>query len=221
MMISMISSIVIIKMYEKKSKNVDLLFLISGVLTACFDMLSCGTLPCTLPLFIYIYLHIIDGKKIPFKKIVQYILLWLAGGVLSYVVKWIILMIHYRGGFREHVLEPMKVRVGSGDMGRMEMFLDSISMIPHYLFPYNCYILTYILLGLGLFFFIYLLRDKKNRMNYIYLLIVSCIPFIRYFFLAEHSNYHNYFTYRAFLPDVMFVLLFICMGVWKIQKKSN
>ncbi len=219
MMITMISSILIMKMYDTNSKNVDLLFLINGVLTACFDMLSGGTLPVTIPLFIYVYLHMKDHKKFPFKLFVRYILLWLAGGVFSYVVKWCILMLHYHGGFREHVLEPMKVRVGSGDMTRMEMFKDSMQFIPHYLFPYDFYVFDTILIALGLGSFINLLFDKKNRRYMIYLFILCLIPFIRYYFLAEHSNYHNYFTYRAFWPVVMFILLSICLGVIKIKDK--
>ncbi len=218
-MITMISSILIIKMYEKNSKNVDLLFLFNGVLTACFDMLSCGTLPVTIPLFIYIFLHILDGKKMKFRLLFRYVMLWLLGGILSYVVKWVILCIHYNGGFKEHVLEPMKVRVGSGNQGRLTVFSDSIYEVLHYVFPYDLYVFKYILISIGLLAFCYKLRDKKNRLNYIYLLIICTIPFIRYLFLAEHSNYHNYFTYRAFLPVIMFLLLFIVLAFIDIKKK--
>ncbi len=218
-MITMISSIIIIKMYEKKSKNVDLLFLANGVLTACFDMLSCGTLPVTIPLFIYIYLHILDGKKLKFRLLFRYVMLWLLGGILSYVVKWIILCIHYGGGFKEHVLEPMKVRVGSGDQGRLAVFGASIYGVLHYVFPYDLYVFKYVFIILGLLAFFYMLKEKKNRLNYIYLLIICTIPFIRYLFLAEHSNYHNYFTYRAFMPIIMFLLLFIILAFIKLKKK--
>ena len=217
-MITMVSSIIIIKMYENKSKNVDLLFLTNGVLTACFDMLSGGTLPVTIPLFIYVYLHILDGKKFKFRLLVRYILLWLLGGILSYVVKWIILLIHYNGGFKEHVLEPMKVRISAGDQGRVAIFMSSIYEVLHFVFPYDLQTLKFIFIGLGLISFIYVLNDKKNRNNYLYLLIICLIPFIRYFFLAEHSNYHNYFTYRAFLPNIMFILLFISLAVIKLKK---
>ncbi len=218
-MITIISSIIIIKMYENNSKNVDLLFLINGILTACFDMLSGGTLPVTIPLFIYIYLHIIDKKELKFKLLLRYILLWLLGGVLTYVVKWIILVIHYNGGFKEHVLEPMKVRISSGEEGRIAVFKDSIYKVLHFIYPYDLYVLKYIFITTGLLSFIYTLKDKKNRKNYIYLFIICLIPFIRYFFLAEHSNYHNYFTYRAFLPVIMFLLLFISLAMIDIYKE--
>ena len=48
-MISMIASIVLIKMYENKNKNIDLLFLIVGMLTVYFDHITCETLTLTLP----------------------------------------------------------------------------------------------------------------------------------------------------------------------------
>lgn len=218
-MITMISSIIIIKMYERNSKNVDLLFLINGILTACFDMLSGGTLPVTIPLFIYIYLHILDNKKFKFRLLVRYILLWLLGGILTYVAKWIILLIHYHGGFREHVLEPMKVRISSGDQGRLAIFASSIYGVLHFIYPYDLYIFKYIFIVIGLLSFIYVLKNKKNRTNYLYLFIICLIPFIRYLFLAEHSNYHNYFTYRAFLPVIMFLMLFISLAFIDIKNK--
>ncbi len=220
MMITLVSSIVIIKMYDNKSKNVDLVFLINGILTACFDMLSCGTLPVTVPLFIYVYLHIIDGKKFKFRLLFKYILLWLLGGVVAYSVKWILLVIHYNGGFREHVLEAMKLRTGSGDQGRLAMFIDTIYQVPHYIYPFDLYIFKAIFIGLGIASFINMLFDKKNRSNYISLFIICLIPFIRYFFLAEQSNYHNYYTYRAFLPVVMFLMLFISLSFVNIKEKS-
>ena len=219
MMITMISSIIIVKMYEEKSKNVDLLFLINGILSCCFDMLSGGTLAVTIPLFIYIYLHILDGKKIKFSLFIRYIFLWLFGFMFAFIMKWILLVIHYHGGFREHVLEPMKVRIGSGDQGRFSVFFDSINGVLHYIFPYDLYIIKYLFIGLGMISFFYLLKEKRTRKNYIYLLLICLIPFIRYFLLAEHSNYHNYFTYRAFLPNIMFTLLFICLAFINIKER--
>ena len=61
--------------------------------------------------------------------------------------------------------------------------------------------------------------SQTNRINYISLSILCIIPFIRYFFLAEHSNYHNYFTYRCFLPVIMFLLLCIVNTLKDIKKK--
>ena len=218
-MITMFSSIILIKLYERKSKNIDLLFLVNGTLTACFDMLSCGTLPVTIPLFIYIYLNMLDNKKIKFRLILRYILLWLFGGALAYVVKWIILVIYYHGGFKEHVLEPMKVRIGSGDEKRLTVFTRSILEAPSYIYPYNLNILKCILFITGIISFIYLLFDKKKRTYYIYFFIICLIPFIRYLFLAEHSDYHNYFTYRCFLPVIMFIMLSIVFASKKLINK--
>ena len=75
-MISMLASIVLINMYENKSKNIDLLFLIVGMLMVYFDHITCETLTLTLPLFIYIYLNMKDNKSIKSKDIIKYILLW-------------------------------------------------------------------------------------------------------------------------------------------------
>lgn len=223
-MICLISSIMIIKMYENNSKNIDLLFLGSGIITACFDNLSCETLSLTLPLFIYIYLHLVDKKKFVFKDLFKYIVLWGFGYGIAFIFKWALLVIHYKGKFIDYVLKPMSVRIGTNKMSRLEIFRDSISLVPHYLVPFYFDSIKYIMIVLGIVSFIYLLFDNKRRKYYLGLLVICSIPFIRYFVLGEHSNYHNYFTYRCFLVVVMFLLLSILLVVNKIvfkHKKKN
>ena len=51
-----IFTLLILKAYEKNSKNICLLFALSGSLTCFFDFLTCETLTLTIPLFIYIFL---------------------------------------------------------------------------------------------------------------------------------------------------------------------
>ena len=209
-LIAMISSIILIKMYEKNNQNIDLIFLINGMLAVYFDLITCETITLTLPLFIYIYLHMIDSKQIQNKEIIKFIILWLLGYVLTFGVKWLLLIIHYHGHFVEKVLEPMRERIYYEDKTVFNVFINNIRELPSYFYPFNYYRVKKIILILAIIsFLILVIKDKKRRKCYIWLLLISLVPFVRYLVLSSHSDFHNYFTYRAFLTPLMF--MFTCL----------
>ncbi len=219
-MISMISSIIMINMYEKKSKNIDLLFLIVGMLAVYFDHITCETLTLTLPLLICIYLNTKDNKKIKSREIIKYILLWLMGYIFTFIMKWLLLIIHYNGHFMDKVINPMRERVYYEDKNLLFVFLETMKQLPNYLYPFRYYTFKIVIAILGLLSSIYLIiKNKKIRTNYIWLLLIAIIPIIRYLVLSSHSNYHNFFTYRAFLPTIMILLLSIILVINLVYKK--
>lgn len=216
-MISMITSILIIKMYEKKNKYIDLLFFIVGMLTVYFDHITCETLTLTLPLFIYVYLNMKDKKKLNIKEIIKYVVLWLIGYCSTFLVKWIILAIHYNGDIINRVIVPMSIRIYYEDQNLFSVFFNTLKELPNYFYPFGYITIKCILLLLSIISFIYLLiKDKKSSQYYLVLLLISIIPLIRYFVLSSHSNYHNFFTYRAFLPFIIMCLLFIILAITNV-----
>ena len=216
-MISMIASIIIIKMYEKKNKHIDLLFFIVGMLTVYFDHITCETLTLTLPLFIYVYLNMKDKKKLNLKEIIKYVVLWLIGYCSTFLVKWIILAIHYNGDIIKRVIDPMTVRVYYEDQNIFSVFFNTLKELPNYFYPFGYITVKCIFLVLSIIAFVYLLiKEKKSSKYYLVFLLISIIPIIRYFVLSSHSEYHNFFTYRAFLPFVMMTFLYIILGIKKL-----
>ncbi len=224
-MISMIASIIIIKMYDKKSKNIDLLFLIVGMATCYFDLITCETITLTLPLFIYVYLNMKNKKNINIKEIIMFIGLWLIGYCFTFLVKWIILAIHYHGDIINKVFDPMSIRIYYEDQNVFSVIFNSLKELPNYFYPFGYYVGKCIILVFSLVAFVYLLiKDRKSSKYYLLLFLISIIPFIRYCVLSSHSDYHNYFTYRAFLPFIIMCLLFIILAISKmisIKKKTS
>ena len=218
-MISMIASIILIKMYEFKNKNIDLLFLIVGMLTVYFDHITCETLTLTLPLFIYVYLNMNDSKKVKSKSTIKFIMLWLLGYCFTFGFKWLLVIIHYHGGFIDKVLNPMAIRIMYENENIFIVFFNTLKELPNYLYPFGFLTIKMIVLFISILLLIYLIvKDKKNKHYYLWLFLIATVPLIRYFVLSSHSNYHNYFTYRAFLPFIMMILLCIILGTKKIFK---
>ncbi len=222
--LAFISSLITIKMYEKKSKNIDLLFLIIGMLTAYFDLLSCETITLTLPLFIYLFLHLKDEKKLDIKLIIKVIVLWLIGFIISYLAKWLLLVIHYHGHFKDKVINPMTIRVYKDDTNIFESFILSIKNSFHYFIPFAHIKLKHIFVIVStIICFINLILEKKNRITYLFLILICITPLARYFVLSSHSADHNYFTYRAFIPIIMLLItsdILLLTKLKKIKKSS-
>ncbi len=213
-MISMISSIVLMKLHDNKSKNIDLLFLVSGMLTVYFDHISCETITLTLPLFIYIYLYMKDNKNNKKKEIIKLVILWICGYCLTFFTKWLLLIIHYHGGLMDKIINPMKIRIYYENKNIFLIFFNTLKELPSYLYPFGYNNIKIFILLIGILLLLYIIVKEKNKRHYyIELFLVSIIPFIRYFVLSSHSNYHNFYTYRAFLPFIMICLLSIILGM--------
>jgi hypothetical protein len=209
--IAIITSLILIKKYEKNDHNIDLVLLITGMLTAYFDVLSCETITITLPLFIYLFLHLKEEKRIDYKLIIKVVILWLLGFVIAFLAKWLLLTIHYNGSFVKKVIEPMKIRIYSGN----NIFIDSLKASLNYFIPFaNNKPKIIFLIVSTIILIINIILEKKNRITYLFLILISIIPITRYFALSLHVSVHNYFTYRAFLP---IILLFIISDLLLIK----
>lgn len=208
-LISMIVTIILIKMMNKNSKNIDLLFLITGMITCFFDLLSCETITLTIPLFVFVYLKWQEEKKLRFKELFLYILLWGVGYIGTFIMKWVITVFYYHGHFMDKIFVPMTKRIVYENSSIIKIFYTSIKDVLHYIYPFNNNILKITLLILGIISYIILLFNHNNRKYLIMLLIIGVIPFIRYLVLTSHSDYHNYFTYRAFIPFIMLLIISI------------
>ena len=223
--IAIIASLIAIRMYEKKSKNIDLLFLIVGMLTAYFDFLSCETITLTIPLFIYLFIHLKDDKKIDIKLIIKIIVLWLVGFVISNLVRWLLVVIHYNGHFKEKVLDPMSIRVYKENSNIFKAFINNIRNSFNYFIPFAYIKEKFIFVILStIIYIVNLIKEKKNRIIYLFLVLICMVPLGRYFVLSSHVMDHNYFTYRAFFPIIMLLiisdLLFIKSLIKKIKNIS-
>ena len=205
-LISYISCLVLLRMLHKKSKNINLLFLVNGMLICFFDFLTCETITLSLPLFIYVYLR---KEKIEYKEIFKYVLLWVFGYVSMFVIKWIIAYLLCGNDFINSTIYYAKKRIYYEKNNIFLVTLSCIGKIINQLFIFNK-IKYSITLFIAIFFYIIynISFNNKNR-KITQLLLISLIPILRYIVLSAHAYAHYYFVYRAMLPFIMFAFIYI------------
>lgn len=210
-LIAFIGSIYLLKMIKNNSKNLDILFLLLGIVTCFFDFLTCETITLTLPLFIYIYLKIVNNKKINLKEIIKYCFLWISGYGFMFFTKWIIDCIYFGSDFYKIIFDKAVVRVVDKTKSFLGVIFANYLKIIKCIFPLNKfkYSLT-ISVAIILLTIYYYIFNISNKRKFIPLILISLIPIVRFFILSSHTNRHYFFVYRAILPMIM---LFIILTV--------
>ena len=213
-----IFTLLILKAYEKNSKNICLLFALSGSLTCFFDFLTCETLTLTIPLFIYIFLSLKEKKEVTLKFIIKCIIIWGLFYSLTFLTKWLIDILYFGIDYRKEIFQKAMIRVESEDLSIYMRFGKSIllsigSLLPFSFFK-NSMIIPIILILISLHILIF------EQKQYSLLLIPTIIPIIRSLILSTHSYYFYYFTYRSYGILILFVNLLIFQEFYcKVIKK--
>lgn len=201
--IMLIGTNIIINSMNKNNNNIDLLFLILGMVTAYFDFLTVETITLTLPLITYIYFKIKNKEKNDFKEILKYILLWGMGYSLLFLIKWVVVLLHYGFSYINVLLNNINNRIdynGSNNNILLGVVKNFTPVLPFAIIK-NGFLIEIILL---IILFIYELFVNKK---YNYIMIIILIPIIRYLIISSHSYTLYYFTYRALYPVVMVEIL--------------
>ena len=204
--IMLIGMNIIRRLYNNKSKYIDIFFLIIGMLTCFYDFLTVETITLTMPLLFYLYLKIKNKEKISYKEILIFITLWGIGYVGTFLTKWFIDILHYGPDILSEIIYDASIRTWNSDNQIMDLEFSIINnFIPIIPFVYinNGHIICLVLLILLLLLDTIILK-KYNNLHFIVL-----IPLIRYLVLTFHSSHLYFFTYRALLPVIIISILII------------
>ena len=137
---------------------------------------------------------------------------------MMFIVKWGLACIQLgTNAFREAWADAA-VRIGGAEIG--EIISRNVSM----LFPFGidgkkaAMIFFSSILALTVFA-IWKMRAKKEAgKNFmIPVLMIGCVPYIRYLFLRNHSYLHYFFTYRA----QMAVLIAVAALLWAALQRNE
>ena len=207
-LIMLIGVNLIIKMYDKKSKYIDIFFLIIGMLTCYFDFLTCETLTLTMPLLVYFYLKIKSKEKNTYKDFFKYCILWLIGYTGMFFSKWLISYIYLGNTFIDSLKENLQFKIA--DERVIKIYNNpwySITQNIRPIFPFvfiknGALMLLIILLIVYTYGFIY-------KRKYMTLYLISLVPIIRFLVLVSHSSTLPFMTYRAILPTLTVSILVI------------
>lgn len=210
---------------QKKNKDLNILFLISGMLTCYLDFLSTEIITCLVPLLIIITIMYKKGKITNFKECLKTVIIlitfWGIGYVGMWISKWILASIILNVNALDYVKYDILNRIAPSSFPKLS--IKAIKANFFTLFPVNIIenknILIILLICILIIQIIFMKKDIKKQWFSVILLLISIIPYIRYAFLASHSYTHFFFTYRSQIVTVMGVILAIIYSIdWRKAK---
>ena len=199
--IMLIASIIVIKYYDK----INYLFLIIGILTSYFDLLTFPLLTLLVPLIFYILLTSETDFKKLFIKAFLLSFSWAFGYFLMWIGKWVIGSVILRKNLFIDALNSARGRVKTDVVfSRMDAISQNLSKFSNHL-----YLLYFGIISC--FYFIKILKnrtyfDKKLLGKIILLVLVFFFPFAWYFVLSNHSYIHSFFTHKILMISVFSIL---------------
>ena len=211
-------------LFEKNDGALSIFAVISGVMIAFFDFLTCETLTILIPLIIVFIIRKQDGRLPDLRS--NLLLSLKCGGAwgLSYVgtflVKWSAVSLVTGENKFSAALASAEVRfVGEAEqLSPIEQFfLAPVANISTIFggtgrVDWGAFAAGLIISAvvLGSIFYLFRCREKFDRSFTLTMLILGALPIARYFLLNNHSYLHEFFTYRALASTILAVFA----GLW-------
>ena len=190
-------------------------FLMAGILTAYFDLLTYPLITLAVPLIAYLGSdcdRFINTKNRGVKNILCYSASWLIGYVGMWSSKWIIASILTEENIICDALEQIKFR--SGHFTEGYTYIDTLKLN---LGTCNRNVFLIMVICLAVYMLALTIKNR-TRINKKLLscmgmiLFVSLYPFIWYFLTKNHSSGHSYFTYRELATSIFGVLTIVSIN---------
>ena len=200
--IMLVSGIILLKYNDVLNKNhgIYFFFLIVGIITSYFDLLTYPLVTLGINLIIYILIN----KDIKIKDILIYISMWFIGYGGMWFMKWLISSIILGENVFLNAYNQIKQRTGGG-----YKILDVISGNLFYLKHSTTFIVFVSALISNIILKIKNRINKPafNKQKFISIIIVIILPMIWYAILREHSSSHSVFTFRSLIISLFGILM--------------
>ena len=215
--ISMVASIIICKQYDK-IKRISMYFMVIGMVTCFFDLLTHPIITLGIPITVYLLLkqekeH--TGLKENIKLIIANSIMWGIGYLLTNLTKWILVDVFYERNLINIAFQQFLFRSQATDGINPKFFGEAIiynfeqAGIRAYLFMTVIFI----------YVIAYLIRNYKvmkfNVKAGVPYLIISLMPIAWYLLMNNHDVDHSYFTYRGL------VVFYIGVGLFLLKLIDN
>ena len=222
---------------NKKEKNLNAMFMITGICTCYFDFLTTEIITLLVPIIIILTIRYNQNKMTNFKSGLKFLfistLFWVLGYVGMWLMKWILASIILKVNALDYVINAMKYRInGTGYKhprnalkSRPDLPLKVITLNINTLFPLdilNRLNLTKILLICIIIIEGIIIRKKDIKKLWFsgLLLLIALTPYIRYAILSNHSYIHYFFTFRSQIISIMAIILAIIYSIDKSMFKK-
>ena len=209
----------------KQSKNYILFFLIIGMVTCYFDLLTYPVVTLGVPLLVW--LLFCNGNE-PMKKIdnIKHLivggLMWCLGYFGVWAGKWILGSIITGENLFNTALKAAEARTSSAteieDISRTAAIEEAFKNVFTESFWFVLFVL---ILVIGIFLLIKKIRiNRRKAIDNLWILLVSIIPIVWYLVMANHSYWHMFFTYRTLSVFIFAIGCYIASLIEIHQKKK-
>lgn len=199
--------------------NRNYLFLLVGIMTAFFDLLTYPFITLGVPLIAYLASddECLMSVKKGIKEIFFYTISWGIGYVGMWVSKWIIASILTEENVIANAIEQFKYR--SGHFSHRQTWISTVRLNFN---ACNTKVLFIFLIAIVVYFIIIGIRNHRSINKKLLpctavILFVSLYPFLWYFFTMNHSSDNSYFTWRELGISVFGILT---IGAINLQREN-
>ena len=222
-------------LFEKNDGALSIFAVISGVMIAFFDFLTCETLTILIPLIIVFIMRKQDNRLPDFKGCISLSVkcgvAWFLSYAGAYIVKWSAASIVTGENKFAAALSSVEERL-VGEAEELDpvaqFFLAPLANISTLFGGYDRVSWGNIAAGLiisavvfGAIFYLFRCREKFDRSFTLIMLILGALPFARYFLLNNHSYLHEFFTYRALASTILALFAMLWYSLEFRPKKKN
>ena len=222
-------------LFEKNDSTLSILAVISGVMIAFFDFLTCETLTILIPLLI-VFIMRKQENRLPALK--DNILLTIKCGAAwglsyagAYLVKWSAAsLVTGENKFAAALTSVEERLIGEAEelAPVAQFFLAPLANISTLFGGYDRVSWGNIAVGLiisavvlGSVFYLFRSSEKYDRSFSLIMLILGALPFVRFFVLNNHSYLHEFFTYRALASTILALFAMLWYSLEFRPKKKN
>jgi hypothetical protein len=207
-------ALVTLKKYLDDEKRIYI-FLLAGILTAYFDLLTYPLITLGVPLIAYLCTdrECILSVKRCIKAVISYSITWGIGYVGMWAMKWIIASVFTDENVIADAMEQFLFR--TGHFSKKYTYLTTLKLN---LGVCNKTVLALVFLCMLLCLIVLKIRnhsrvDKRMLPGMGVAFCVTTYPYIWYFFTENHSSCHSYFTWRELGISVFGILLLLVMAM--------
>ena len=210
LLLTLIFSVIVLKLSEKHANFIPYLFFIIGSLICFFDFLTVPILTLCMPAFLLSLTKKKNGTiaKENFTSTIAYSFLWLVGYVITWIAKWGIVYFVLNTNIFQSALSQVLYRISGpvSDIKNNVMYLLNFITFPLYTTA------IIILIANNLFS----IKKKSNSnssfkhfvMTNYDLITIAIIPILWLIVTKNHILSHPHFTYRNTMPLVLLILYY-------------
>ncbi|MGN1339476.1 MAG: hypothetical protein ACI4WS_04225 [Oscillospiraceae bacterium] len=222
-------------LFERHDSALSILAVISGVMIAFFDFLTCETLTILIPLIIVFIMRKQDNRLPDLRSNLLLALKCGAAWGLAYagtfLVKWSAASIVTGENKIIKALSSAELRM-VGEAEELDpvaqFFLAPAANLSTLFGGYDRVSWGNIAAGLiisavvfGAVFYLFRCREKFDRGFTLIMLILGALPFARFFLLNNHSYLHEFFTYRALASTILALFAMLWYSLEFRPKNKN